>query len=227
MEGRGSDPRLEDMEALRERFWTFGEEACTDAELLDLLLGGNGENGTAARGEDVLAAFGSLRALARAAAGEIRASAGIGERRAAALSAAFALGRRAARMEWVRADPVRCGREVFEFFRARLRGLRKETFYALLLDGKNRLLREERVSEGTLTSSLVHPREVFAPAVRESAAALIVVHNHPSGDPTPSPEDREVTRRLRAAGEIVGIRVLDHVVVGEDAYVSFLEKGWL
>ena len=215
------------MDDLRERFWTFGEEACTDAELLDLLFATSGENGCGARGEEVVAVFGGLRNLTRAPAGEIRATAGLGERRATALAAAFAIGRRVARMEWVRAEPVRCGREVFEFFRPRLRGLRKETFYALLLDGKNRLLREERVSEGTLTSSLVHPREVFAPAVRESAAALIVVHNHPSGDPTPSPEDREVTRRLRAAGEIVGIRVLDHVVVGEEAYVSFLEKGWL
>ncbi|HET6204325.1 MAG TPA: DNA repair protein RadC [Planctomycetota bacterium] len=215
------------MDALQERFWTFGEEACTDAELVDLVLGTKAENGGGARGEEVVASFGGLRALARARAAELRTSGGVGERQATSLAAAFALGRRAARAEWSRADPVRCGREVFEFFRPRLRGLRKETFYALLLDGKNRLLREERVSEGTLTSSLVHPREVFAPAVRESAASLIVVHNHPSGDPTPSPEDREVTRRLRAAGEIVGIRVLDHVVVGEEAYVSFLEKGWL
>lgn len=97
----------------------------------------------------------------------------------------------------------------------------------MLLDGKNRVLREERVSEGSLTASLVHPREVFAPAIRESAGALVFVHNHPSGDPTPSVEDVEITRRLCAVADLVGIRILDHVVVGDGTYVSFLERGLL
>jgi len=108
-----------------------------------------------------------------------------------------------------------------------MRDLRKEQFWAILLDGKNRVLREERVSEGSLTASLVHPREVFAPAIRESAGAFVFVHNHPSGDPTPSVEDVEITRRLCSVADLVGIRVLDHVVVGDGAYVSFLERGLL
>ena len=99
--------------------------------------------------------------------------------------------------------------------------------FAVLLDGKNRVLRDERVSEGSLTSSLVHPREVFAPAIRESASAMVFVHNHPSGDPEPSPEDLEITRRLCAVGELVGIPVLDHVVIGDGAFVSFLDRGLL
>jgi DNA repair protein RadC len=103
--------------------------------------------------------------------------------------------------------------------------LRKEVFCVLLLDAKHRKLREARISEGSLTASIVHPREVFAPAVRESAAALILVHNHPSGDPSPSPEDVELTRRLRQAGEIVGIRVLDHVIVGAEHHFSFVDAG--
>src|SRR5262245_58705671 len=103
------------MDGLRERFWTFGEEACTDAELLDLLLAANGEAGAGAAGEEVVGAFGGLRNLMRAPVREIRATAGLGERRATALAAAFAIGRRVARMEWVRAEPVRCGREVYEF----------------------------------------------------------------------------------------------------------------
>ena len=86
-------------------------------------------------------------------------------------------------------------------------------------------MREDLISEGILTASLVHPREVFAPAIREAASALLLVHNHPSGDPEPSPEDLEITRRLVAAGELVGIRVVDHVVIGEGCYVSFLERG--
>jgi len=94
-----------------------------------------------------------------------------------------------------------------------------------MLDGKNRVIREICVSEGILTASLVHPREVFVPAIRESAAGIVLVHNHPSGDPEPSPEDLEVTHRLTAVGELIGIRVLDHVVIGDGRYVSFLERG--
>jgi DNA repair protein RadC len=94
-----------------------------------------------------------------------------------------------------------------------------------LLDGRHRVLREEVVSQGTLTASLVHPREVFRPALRESAAALILVHNHPSGDPTPSAEDREVTLRLVRAGELLGVRVIDHVIVAERGFCSLKEEG--
>jgi DNA repair protein RadC len=114
---------------------------------------------------------------------------------------------------------------VFAHFRPRLGSLRQEIFWALLLDAKHRKLREVRIAEGSLTAALVHPREVFAPAVRESAAALVLVHNHPSGDPSPSPEDRQITRRLREAGELVGVRVLDHVIVGADAHYSFVDAG--
>ena len=95
----------------------------------------------------------------------------------------------------------------------------------MLLDSKNRVIREDLVSEGILTASLVHPREVFAPAIREAAGGLVLVHNHPSGDPEPSAEDLEVTQRLCAVGELVGIRILDPVIVGDGCYVSFLARG--
>jgi DNA repair protein RadC len=98
-------------------------------------------------------------------------------------------------------------------------------FLVLLLDGRNRLLGELRISEGTLTAALVHPREVFAPAIRLAAAAIVLIHNHPSGDPTPSPEDVALTDRLRRAGELIGIKVLDHVVVGQGRFVSMAEVG--
>ena len=97
----------------------------------------------------------------------------------------------------------------------------------MLLDGRHRVLGHEVVSQGTLTASLVHPREVFRPALRACAAALILVHNHPSGDPTPSAEDRDVTSRLARAGEILGVRVVDHVVVAERGYCSLREEGLL
>lgn len=97
----------------------------------------------------------------------------------------------------------------------------------MLLDGKNRILKEVRVSEGSLNQSIVHPREVFSPAVRESAAAIILVHNHPSGDPAPSREDREITRRLKDAGELMGVKVLDHIIIGDGGFVSFTALGLL
>lgn len=101
----------------------------------------------------------------------------------------------------------------------------KEHFLTLHLDGKNRIICLDRVSTGSLNQSIVHPREVFKGALLSSAAAVVLVHNHPSGDPTPSTEDREITRRLREVGDLVGIKVLDHVIVGEDRYVSFSELG--
>ena len=108
-----------------------------------------------------------------------------------------------------------------------LRRSHRERFIALYLDARHRILLRRTVSVGTLTASLVHPREVFAPALRCRAAALVAVHNHPSGDPEPSPEDIALTDRLREAGRIIGIELLDHVVVGRDGYVSFRERGWL
>ena len=116
--------------------------------------------------------------------------------------------------------------EVFNHYREHLGSLKKEAFYVVLLDAKNRKLKDVRVSEGSLTSSLVHPREVFQPIIRESAAAAILVHNHPSGDPMPSQEDLTVTQRLREGGEVMGVRILDHLIIGKGRYVSFVDDGY-
>lgn len=120
----------------------------------------------------------------------------------------------------------RSGHAVYLCYRDRLMNADREWFLCLDLDGKGRAFRERVVSVGSLTASLVHPREVFGPAARASAAAVLLIHNHPSGDPTPSPEDREITRRLRQVGELMGIRVVDHVVVGAEGYASLAELGW-
>jgi len=124
-----------------------------------------------------------------------------------------------------RSSPVLSGADVFDRYRYLLADSPVEVFLAVLLDVKNRVLREVRVSVGTLNGSLIHPREVFAPAVADRAAAIVIVHNHPSGDPRPSPEDGLVTRRLRSAGEIVGIPVLDHVIIGTCKFFSFREES--
>jgi DNA repair protein RadC len=105
--------------------------------------------------------------------------------------------------------------------------LKREIFKVVLVDAKNTVLREATVSEGSLTHSVVHPREVFSLAVREAAAGVLFLHNHPSGDPTPSPEDRQLTDRLAAAGRVLGIRVLDHLIIGDGRYISFADEGWL
>lgn len=116
--------------------------------------------------------------------------------------------------------------QVYELF-ADLRFETKEHFITLHLDGKNRIVCFDRVSVGSLNQSIVHPREVFRGAILSSAAAIIMLHNHPSGDPTPSPEDRAITKRLTEAGDLIGIRILDHVIVGDGQYLSFAERGML
>ncbi|MDA1196131.1 MAG: DNA repair protein RadC, partial [Planctomycetota bacterium] len=158
---------------------------------------------------------------------ELQHEPGVGRATAVRLSAALALGRRLHGERLRRGHRLRESAEIFASFHERLRDLRKERFITVLLDGKNRVLREDLVSEGILTASLVHPREVFGPAIRAAAGGVVLVHNHPSGDPEPSAEDVEVTRRLCAVGELVGIRVLDHVIIGDGRYVSFLERGMI
>ena len=140
------------------------------------------------------------------------------------LAAAFALGRR---VEGARRQPrpsMQSAESVFRHLRPGMRGLNKERFVALFLDNKHRLIGLERISEGTLNASLVHPRDVFRPAIRNSAAALVVAHNHPSGDPEPSQEDLDVTRRLLRVSRLVGIPLVDHVVMGDCSWVSLRER---
>lgn len=212
----------------RERLLRHGPEALSPAELLAVLLG-TGTRGVPAvmLAQRLLDDAGGLRRLATRLPRELASQRGMGEARGARVAAAFALCRAAGVLRLPPGARFRSGGDIFRHYHLRLRDLRKEQFWAILLDGKNRVLREERVSEGSLTASLVHPREVFAPAIRESAGAMVFVHNHPSGDPTPSVEDVEITRRLCAVADLVGIRILDHVVVGDGAYVSFLERGLL
>jgi DNA repair protein RadC len=211
----------------REKLLESGSDRLTDAELLAVLFP------TAARGavnaveqaRTWLQDVGSLRALIDAPVRSLRAAAGIGLARAAMLQALGELARRYGQQRLARGTPLRTSAEVYRHCGERLAALRKEQFHVILLDGKNRPLKDVRVSEGTLTASLVHPREVFVPVIEESAAAIILVHNHPSGDPTPSAEDVAITRRLREVGELMGVRVLDHVVIGHGRYVSFADEG--
>lgn len=226
MESDRAAARVRRPEGPRERLDLLGPEALSDAELVALLLR-TGERGSDALGvaEALLARVGGLRGLAAAARGELRSVPGVGPVKGAGLEAALELGRRLATRRLRVGDAVLGPEDVFRHFHARLRDAPHERFLVLLLDGRHRVVREVVTSQGTLTASLVHPREVFRPALREAAAALILVHNHPSGDPAPSREDREVTVRLARAGEILGVPVLDHVIVAERGWASLREQG--
>ena len=212
----------------RERLFSLGAFALSDAELVTLLLGTGCAGSRAPElAAGLLASRGGLAGLAGSDLRELMDVRGIGRTKAAALFAALELGRRLSSQRLREGDAIRSPEDVFRHFYTRLRHARQEHFFVLLLDGRHRVLGEEIVSLGTLTASLVHPREVFRPALRASAAALILVHNHPSGDPEPSPEDRTVTERLASAGELLGIPVLDHVVVAERGFRSLRDDGGL
>ena len=226
MDDRNGDRRRARRLGTRERLLASGGRTCSDAELLALLLGGGKatDAGVCLAGR-VLETAGGLARLDRLGRVDGASLPGFWPRRAAMLRAALELGRRAQALPLGVGTLVRDAESVWAHFRGRLPQLDREAFYVLLLDGKNRVQAEVRVSEGSLTAALVHPREVFSPAIRDGAAALILVHNHPSGDPTPSAEDVALTERLRQVGDLVGVRILDHVVVGRGRWVSMAESG--
>lgn len=194
---------------------------CTDAELLGTLLG----PATTPLCEKLTATHDSLRSIATLSPAELLEH-GFSTGAVNRLSAVFEVAKRYGELPWKIGEPLRGSGDVYAHFREHLAAEQREHFYALLLDNKHRKLREVLVSLGSLTSSIVHPRDVFAQVIRWSAAAVIFCHNHPSGDPTPSAEDLEITRRLREVGELVGVRVLDHIVIGKGRYVSFVDDGY-
>jgi DNA repair protein RadC len=213
----------------RERLWSLGPAALTTAELLAILLG----TGGAAAGVLELAGRvleigeGSLRRLAQRPSAELLRAQGVGPTKAARLLAAFELAARIAKEERSPLSRIREPDDVVRLFQARLRDLQVEEFHLLALDSQSQVLREVLVTRGLLNSSLVHPREVFRAAIAEAAAGIIVVHNHPSGDPTPSAEDRAVTQQLVAAGRLLDLPLYDHVIIAGDRFVSFATTGLL
>ena len=211
----------------RERIQQLGEPRLSDAECLALVLrtGAPGEPAEQL-GQRLLRRFGGLPGLAAASVREVANEPAVGLVRAAAVGAAFGLARRLVEAAWKPGTMVRNGTEVARLVRDSARGSRREGFFVVLLDVRLRVLSLQAVSLGSLDSAPVHPREVFSPAIRDGAVAVVVAHNHPSGDSKPSAEDRVVTDRLRQVGELVGIRLLDHLVVGADRFYSFAEEGY-
>lgn len=213
----------------RERLVSLGASALSSAELLALLVGAGGTGGSALQvGQTLLAgAGGSLRRIAMQPVAALTGVAGVGIARAVTIHAALEIGRRLASEARDDGAPVRSPRDVARVFAPRLEDLPVEEFHVAILDAQHRLERDVTITRGILTSSLVHPREVFREAIAERAAAVILVHNHPSGDPTPSADDRVVTEQLVAAGKLLDIPVHDHIIIGRGRYTSFAEAGLL
>ena len=210
----------------RERLEHAGAWALSAAELLAILIGSGtqGKNAVSVA-EHLLAQFGGLRALGGASVEQIAAVEGVGRVKAVQILAAVELGNRMSAPTDEVKPTIGGPEDVYNLLKGELRDLKKETLKSLLMDAKNRVCAIRTVSIGDLTSSIANPREIFKDAVTASAASIIVAHNHPSGDPTPSSDDLEVTRRLDEAGKILGIELLDHIVIGDGRYVSLKERG--
>ena len=210
----------------REKMAANGAAVLTDAELIAILL----RTGTAEKSAiDIASEMTADGGLYKRLAGitrlnELTNIKGLGQAKAATVLAALEIGRRIASAKPLEKIHLSCPQDVADFLMPRLRYAAKEQFVVILLNSKNKVIGTEVVSEGSLSSSIVHPREVFAPAMLHHAAAIMVAHNHPSGDPKPSFEDEEVTRMLSRSGKVLGIPMIDHVIIGDGNYYSFLEN---
>lgn len=222
-------PTIKDLpagERPRERLLAYGAQALSTAELIALLIRvGSHERSAVSLGEHLLAHFGSIKGIACASVEQLAKVKGIGPAKAAEIKAAIEFGSRLALFTDDARPTIGGPRDVANLLMPDLRYLKKETLKAILLSTKNHVLAVKTISVGDLSSSIVHPREVFQDAVIASAASVIVAHNHPSGDPTPSAEDVAVTKRLISAGEILGIDLLDHIVIGDGIFASLKERG--
>jgi DNA repair protein RadC len=211
----------------RERLLAAGPSALSDGELLGLLFGiGSREKTAVELAGEVISEAGGLHGLYDVSVHELVEINGIGEAKACVILAAVELGRRIGQVRNPGRPVISSPADVERLLRGRIANLDRENFVVMLLNTKNEVIETSTVSVGTLSASLVHPREVFKPAIRASAASVVLAHNHPSGKVEPSREDREVTRRLSEAAGILGVEVLDHVIVG-DGYFSMKEHGML
>ncbi len=225
---RAPIPDWPEGERPREKLMQLGPERLTEAELLAILLRtGNRQQTAVDLAKALLAQHGDIANLARLPYQQLATLKGLGPVKAVTLNAAFELGRRLAALPGVQKLKITGPEVVHQRYAPLMAHLKKEVFKILILNSANLLMRDVTISEGILDSALVHPREVFKVAILESAASIILIHNHPSGEATPSTEDHRMTQRLVEAGRIVGIPVLDHVILAGEHYYSFQEAGFI
>lgn len=210
----------------RERMLRSGPNALSNAELLAILLRtGTIKESAVALAQRLLIEAGGLRRIMEMNVEQLTALKGIGHAKALQIQAGIELGKRLVRSSQPDTVTIRSPQDVTLLMSEELRYLKKEHFVCLFLNTKNHVIGQETLSIGSLNASIVHPREVFLAAIKRSSASIICVHNHPSGDPTPSPEDVDITRRLVEAGSVIGIDVLDHIIIGDVRSVSLKELG--
>ena len=212
----------------RERLLQHGAHALTDAELLAIIIrDGTRKESAIDLARRLLKEFGGLRDLRSRSPAELATVNGIGPARAAQVLAALALAHRLGERPLTKGEGFTNSRMVFDHFYDRLRYEKREVFLCVLLDAKNRVLREVNISTGGLSAAMIQPRDILRSALAESASGIILVHNHPSGDPRPSLDDIEATRRIKEACDLMQLRLLDHVVIGEEGYRSLADEGHL
>lgn len=212
----------------REKFWKYGPHTVSNAELLAILIGSGTKKISAIDlANKILSDAGSLRELARKGVDDLKKYKGMGLKKAIVVSAAFELSRRIQAEDFPERPQIKEPSDVARIFIPRLADLNKEILVVVLLNTANRIIKEVVISEGNLNSSVIHPREVFKPAIDELSASIILVHNHPSGNPEPSRMDVEVTKQIYQAGEIIGIKLLDHIIIAGNKYTSMAELGLL
>lgn len=211
----------------RERLQKFGIEALSAQEILALILGrGISGESVMVTAQRLLSQFGSVKGIAGASVEELSQVKGIGLAKSAQIKAAFELANRLEGYSEAGEKPiVKTPEDVAGLVKVRLKGKKKEHFLALMLDTRSRLIKVAEISIGSLDGSIVHPREVFKEAISASAASVVFVHNHPSGDPAASEDDVRLTKRLAEAGDIMGIDVLDHIIIGDNKYLSLKREG--
>ncbi|MEI4829462.1 MULTISPECIES: RadC family protein [Bacillus] len=210
----------------RERLLLEGASSLSNTELLAILLRtGSKEESVLTLANRILHHFDGLRMLKDATIEEMTSIHGVGMAKASQLIAAFELGRRMVRLEYQNRYSIRNPEDCARYMMEEMRFLQQEHFVCLYLNTKNQVMHRQTVFIGSLNASIVHPREVFKEAFRRAAASIICLHNHPSGDPAPSREDIEVTKRLVECGKIIGIEILDHIIIGDHKFVSLKDKG--
>ncbi len=226
LEYRFTIKELPEEERPREKLLKYGEKSLSNAELLALIISTGNRRRTAVElSQDILNYFGGLKSLNNLSIEEITQINGIGLAKASQLKAIVELGKRLTRLGNEDKKVVKSPQDVASLLMPELRFLTQEVFKLVLLDVKNQVIAVPQISKGGLSSSIVHPREVFKEAIRRSSAAIVLVHNHPSGIPAPSQDDIKITGRLIETGEIVGIDVLDHIIIGDGIYKSMKEEG--
>jgi DNA repair protein RadC len=217
-----------DYERPRERLLKYGVEYLTDAELLGIIIVKGHRGKTSIEiARELLAHTGSLRKLESTSYTEMKKNRGIGRAKYSQIKAALEIGSRLSRERIFPGQKIQSAQDVVKYYHCDMRGKKKEFFKVILMNVRHQIIKDVIISIGSLTETTVHPREVLKEMIRESAAAVIFLHNHPSGDPQPSQQDKKLTERLCQACELIGIQVLDHIIIGEEGYFSFAREGLL